>query len=243
MIIEFEKLIKFHAEVDEDYFKNEFGEIDTNVIIGFCENNDSPNDNCWIYNDEIKNISWKTKDDYSFLTEDEYKKIIEERENSERCYECTGYGDDYDYDGNCNCETCPFNDTYIEPIEIKTINRYSFIKEFCNKIKEFYKNTKTDDEIIKLLNDTKFSYMQISANNRIFLFAENPTIFIKDNNLWNYLQNWVNETYDTFIAIGLTILNKDMSELIPIFDIADYICGGNNDKVQMFNKGHEINKC
>lgn len=242
MIIEFEKLIKFHADVDEDNFKNEFGEIDENLIIGFCEYTDSPNDNCWIYNDEIKNISWKTKDNSSIMTEEDYNKFVEERNNAERCYECSGYGDDWDNDGNCNCETCPFYDNlYIEHGEIKTINQHYFIKEFCNKIKEFYKDVKTDDEIIKLLNDTKFSYMEISANNRIFLFAENPTAFIKDNNLWNYLQNWVNETYDTFIAIGMTIFNENMSEFIPIFDIADYI-GGSHDKVQMRNQGHETDK-
>jgi hypothetical protein len=34
-------------------------------------------------------------------------------DNSERCYECTGYGDDYyiDDDGDlvCYCPACPFN--------------------------------------------------------------------------------------------------------------------------------------
>lgn len=30
-------------------------------------------------------------------------------ENS-MCYECGGYGDDYDENGNSNCSDCPFNE-------------------------------------------------------------------------------------------------------------------------------------
>ena len=35
------------------------------------------------------------------------------REDYDRCYECTGYGDDYSFDDDgdlvCNCNDCPFN--------------------------------------------------------------------------------------------------------------------------------------
>jgi len=117
MIIDFEKTITFHAEIDDKQFQNEFGNITEDSIISYCESIDSPTDDetCWIYSDELKNISWKKseKDNEHKITEAEYIKYCDERENAERCYECSGYGDDYGVGENgemiSNCDNCPFN--------------------------------------------------------------------------------------------------------------------------------------
>jgi hypothetical protein len=239
MIIDFEKTIIFHAEVDDEQFKNESGNIDEDIIINFCEMTDTPTEDnhCWVHNDELKNITYvDSSNNIHKITESEYEHYRLERERAERCYECEGYGDDYDYDGNCNCDDCPFNsyedDEYFDNYDVKTsINPTEFISSFCNKVIEFYEGFVDKQSVINkvkmLFKDTKFSYIEINSNNRIFLFAENPTIFIKDNNLWNYLQNWVNEKYNTFIAIGMYISNGiDLSNdcnVIPIFNIIDYI--------------------
>lgn len=117
MIIDFEKTIHFHAEIDDEQFKNEIGNIVEDCIIGYCESIDSPDydENCWIYSDELKNITWKKSEneDEHKITELEYNHYREERERAERCYECTGYGDEYGIDEHgemiSNCDNCPFN--------------------------------------------------------------------------------------------------------------------------------------
>ena len=44
MIIDFEKTIHFHAEVDDKQFMDESKNINEDVIIGYCESIDSPTD-------------------------------------------------------------------------------------------------------------------------------------------------------------------------------------------------------
>ena len=113
MIIDFEKTIHFHAEIDDKQFKNEMGDIVEDCIIGYCESMDSADgENCWVYSDELKNISWKKSEneDEHKITEVEYIKYCDERERAERCYECSGYGDDYGIDENGEMvSNCPFN--------------------------------------------------------------------------------------------------------------------------------------
>lgn len=247
MIIDFEKTIHFHAEIDDKQFVfvGEYNKINEDAIISYCESIDSPTDDetCWIYSDELKNITWKKSENEKEhkITESEYNRYREERERIERCYECNGYGDDYGFDENgemiSNCDDCPFNSSnencfnQYEDYGIKTLNPIDFISEFCNKVVEFYEGFMDKQSAINkvkmLFEDTKFSYIEINSNNRIFLFAENPAIFIKDNNLWNYLQNWINEKYNTFIAIGMYTPNGidlfDDCDIVPIFNIVDYL--------------------
>ena len=112
MIIDFEKSVWFHAEVDDEQFKDKSGNINEDLIIAYCESMDSADDEtCWVYSDELKNIKWKKSEEESdkMITESEYRQYREEKERAERCYECSGYGDDYDDKGNSNCEDCPFN--------------------------------------------------------------------------------------------------------------------------------------
>lgn len=234
MIIDFEKTIHFHAEVDDKQFQNEFGNITEDVIIGYCESIDSADEEtCFVYSDELKNLSWEDSSNKKHeISESEYKRYKEDRERAEVCYECTGYGDDYDSEGNCRCEGCPFN--YSKSIDNKCdsikINPQEFLKKFCDRIKSYYltrtmnyessvKKTKT------LLKETKFSFLEIYSKNRIFLFAENPIVFIKDNKMWNYLQSWVNDEYNSFMAIGLYKMNnlEDSEEIYSIHDMSDYL--------------------
>ena len=243
MIIDFEKTIHFHAEVDDKRFQNEFGNITEDVIINYCESIESPTDDetCWIYSDELKNITWKKSENEKEhkITESEYNHYREERERAERCYECSGYGDDYSFDENgemtSNCDGCPFNeyeDDYADEGEEispqKSINPQEFIQELCDKLMCIYMHIFSHDESITnikyLFERTKFSYMIINPSNRIFLFAENPMEFMENNSLWNLLQEWVNEEYDTFIAIGKCISNVSNEEnIISISNISDYL--------------------
>ena len=60
MIIDFEKTVHFHAEINDEQFMDESKNINEDVIIGYCESVDFPDDEtCWIYSDELKNIIWK----------------------------------------------------------------------------------------------------------------------------------------------------------------------------------------
>ena len=167
MIIDFEKTIHFHAEVDDKQFMDESKNINEDVIIGYCESIDSPTDDetCWIYDDELKNITWKKSENEKEhkITESEYNHYREERERTEHCYECSGYGDDYSFDENgemiCNCESCPFNSSN-KNYEIKTLNPINFISEFCSKVVEFYEGFTDKQSIINkvkmLFENTKF---------------------------------------------------------------------------------------
>lgn len=237
MIIDFEKSVWFHAEVDDEQFKDESGNINEDLIIAYCESMDSADDEtCWVYSDKLKNIKWKKSEEESdkMITESEYRQYREEKERAEHCYECSGYGDDYDDKGNSNCEDCPFNSdndewhpkVYANP---NHINPTEFISKFCNKVVEFYEGYVDRESVVNrvkfLFTNTKFSYLEINMNKRIFLFAENPMAFIKDINLWDYIQNWVNEEYKTFIAIGkynMIEFGED-STVLPLFDILHYI--------------------
>ena len=112
MIIDFEKTIHFHAEIDDDGFKDEEGNINEDLIINFCETVDSPSEenHCWVYDDELKNISYVDSNNKGRrITESDYTHYRLEKERAEHCYECSGYGDDYDPNGNSNCDNCPFN--------------------------------------------------------------------------------------------------------------------------------------
>lgn len=225
MIIDFEKSVWFHAEVDDEQFKDESGNINEDLIIAYCESMDSADDEtCWLYSDKLKNIKWKKSEEESdkMITESEYRQYREEKERAEHCYECSGYGDDYDDKGNSNCEDCPFNSDNDEWYP-NLINPTEFISKFCDKVVEFYEGY--TDRVKFLFTNTKFSYLEISINKRIFLFAENPMTFIKDMSLWDYIQNWVNEEYKTFIAIGkynMIEFDED-STVLPLFDILHYI--------------------
>lgn len=229
MIIDFEKTIIFHAEIDDKQFMDESKNINEDAIIGYCESIDSPTEDetCWIYSDELKNITWKKSENEKEhkITESEYNHYREERERAERCYECSGYGDDYSFDENgemtSNCDDCPFNEVN-ETVkdEVNLIDADKFIKEFCIKVYTFYKFD--SKQCLNILNETKFQYLCINSSQRIFLFAENPCAFIKDNDLWNYLQNWIRDEYNTTLAIGMNyIYMKDDITVKPLFDLCE----------------------
>lgn len=48
------------------------------------------------------------EDHLTTLSKEEYDRLVSQVEADDTCYECSGYGDDYDDEGNCLCETCPF---------------------------------------------------------------------------------------------------------------------------------------
>ena len=127
--ISFVKTVEMVAEVPDDFFNNERGSdtIDTGRLVRWVEDN-----NCdtldkefsgvdqWYNHGTIEEIRVFPKDlEYCssdkaeiVITKEEAEETLTELDNAERCYECGGYGDDYDSDGNCNCDTCPFNGAY-----------------------------------------------------------------------------------------------------------------------------------
>lgn len=232
MTIEFEKTLVFSSEVNDDDFKDGLGNISENKIMEFCESVCESSDDTWVSYDKVKNIFWEDSDEKRHrITESEYDEFCDERERAEHCYECGGYGDDYDSDGNCVCESCPFNSNENDDkkeVSLR-IDPQEFTRKLCNKIVAYYGKftdyNSSVEEAKNLLNETKFSYIEIYSKSRIFLFAENPMAFIKDNRMWNYLQDWVNDEYNGLMAIGLWRINnlENSEEVYAIQNISDYL--------------------
>ena len=69
----------------------------------------------WVSNDTITGIKIENppKELKAKYTQEDVQKELDEIDRAERCYECTGYGDDYSVNENgewvSNCDTCPFN--------------------------------------------------------------------------------------------------------------------------------------
>lgn len=227
MIIDFEKVVHYHAEIDDKKFNDEFGNFHEDSLINYCENTIDVNDECWIDFDEIQNIYWKKdeNDKVHVMDKSFYEKFVEERENAERCYECSGYGDDYSTDENgnmiSNCDNCPFNMINFNN-KNKKIDIEEFIEEFKSKVYNFYAcvvNIKDVKGFVDtLFKETSIMYISVNSNNRIILYAKNPTRFIKDDMMWNFLQNWVNETYDRFMAMGIFDTNMVTEDDLFLFE-------------------------
>lgn len=101
--IKFTKVVTYEAELPDD-FGVDSHYFDENCLINFCENelSEPRNDNTWIIDDKISSIEYEREGKKRKISKKEYNKIVAEREKAERCYECSGYGDDV------NCSECPF---------------------------------------------------------------------------------------------------------------------------------------
>lgn len=123
-----EKTAKVVIEVPDDYVNEYFGEnISESNFVYWADrdvNVDSIHEmeevdnkiETWINSEITSNIEIEggPKSLKSSYDQKEIDEIIDERERAERCYECTGYGDDYYVDPKTgelvsSCETCPFN--------------------------------------------------------------------------------------------------------------------------------------
>lgn len=118
------KTVEVVFEVDDDYFYND------DDLINFVRSSDcqeATREEGYPYNeyildyDDVKDIKiYKPYDEKKedgiideknverTITGEEYANVLRDMERSETCYECGGYGDDYDSDGNCLCEDCPY---------------------------------------------------------------------------------------------------------------------------------------
>lgn len=125
MKVTIEKTAKVVVEVPDDYVNKYFGETFSesdfiiwaaNVNLGCREMEDDDEVKSWVNCETTSNIEVEGGPETlkSHYNQEEIYEILNERENAERCYECTGYGDDYYTDSETgelisNCDTCPFN--------------------------------------------------------------------------------------------------------------------------------------
>lgn len=122
--ISFKKLIEVTAEVPDNFFCED-GSIPTWSLARWVESNEGE------YVEEDNYTQWQSnsgvvqevrifpkdkeycrdEDAEVIIDQKEFDEIIHEINDADNCYECKGYGDDYDFEGNCNCNNCPSNRT------------------------------------------------------------------------------------------------------------------------------------
>lgn len=208
MLIEFESTIRVKIDTEKN---DDFKDISGNAIIPFCEgvyiSAQSCVDNCWIDFCDINRIDCFDKEGNKVLhiNKSEYDEFVKEREDSERCYECSGYGDDYciDEDGKpiSNCDNCPFSTWNEEKTEERIApNEETFIQELRDMSFGYY-GMDNVSVVDNLFNETDFKKVDVE-NGRIFIYALNPMRFISNDRFWNYLQHEVNVRYDMTMCIG-----------------------------------------
>ena len=196
MIVEFDRLIHCRIDVDDKEFDKNFSE---EWLCSLCEN--SCLENALVMSDELKSVCWKKEGAEAFneILESGIKKIEEEKEKAEWCYECRGNGDDYDNEGNSMCESCFNNDwNKKEESEEPPLWVEDFKKEFAEKVA----NLKGKEKARSLLKTTNFSWIMENPSGRIFLFAKNPCEFIKDDAFWNSMQDWAEKRKFGLMCIG-----------------------------------------
>lgn len=126
--ISFIKTIKVVAEVPDNFFDEDGIVPDWNLIQwvnqnegGYIDNGEGVGYNQWQSGEgkieEIrvfpKDMEYcQDKDAEKVYNEKDIDNILEAIYDAEACYECGGYGDDYDTDGNSNCPGCPHNKDY-----------------------------------------------------------------------------------------------------------------------------------
>lgn len=128
MQIRVRKEIEIITDIPDNEAARFFGKNPSdNDIIQWADNKDVltrdevlqlSNPESWINYENLKGIEIIDKPKELIGLRDKYSEkwidyIKEEIDRCERCYECEGYGDDFDQDMNCNCDSCPFN----EPID------------------------------------------------------------------------------------------------------------------------------
>lgn len=132
MQIRIKKEIEIITDIPDNEALSFFGESPSdNDIIQWADNKDVltrdealqvANPESCINYEILKEIEIVDKPKKLIGIRDKYSKkwidyIKEELDRSERCDDCTAVGDDYDWDMNCNCETCPFNKPIDSPSE------------------------------------------------------------------------------------------------------------------------------
>ena len=123
------KSVTIVVDIPDSRIKDYFGHLNELEFISWADQNmtldtpeidiDSDRDDAiesWVNNEttesiEIEDCPKELKPNYS---KKEINDFIEERDRIERCYECSGYGDDYYYDESTgelesSCTNCPFN--------------------------------------------------------------------------------------------------------------------------------------
>ena len=132
MQVRVKKEIEIIVDVPNDKVENYFGQnINEDSFIQWAESSlgvktweeDCEEDpKSWVNYENIKEIEIVDKPKEMDSLKSKYSEkwvnyILEEIDRNDRCYECTGYGDDYDQDMNCNCDSCPFNEPADPPSE------------------------------------------------------------------------------------------------------------------------------
>lgn len=99
--VRFTKLVEYEAELPDNFMVDN-GIFCEDGLISYCENTNDNDENVWIRNDEVQSIEYEREGKKKSISKEEYESFVKKREKAERCYECSGYGDDTD------CSSCPF---------------------------------------------------------------------------------------------------------------------------------------
>ena len=132
MQVRIKKEIEIVVDVPEEEVADYFGEnctendfviwADRNMNVKTWEEDVEENPKSFVNYETLKEIEIQDKSPKFQAIKSKYSEkwinyITEEIDRVDRCYECTGYGDDYDQDMNCNCDSCPFNEPSEPPSE------------------------------------------------------------------------------------------------------------------------------
>ena len=92
----------------------------------------------------------------------------------------------------------PLEEKIIDII-IKSVYQYYYL--------DCYNGEKATAQAQTIFDQTGFVSLDIE-NSRAFIYALHPTKFIKDNNLWNFVQNNIEKEYAITLCIGLFEVGK-----------------------------------
>ena len=87
----------------------------------------------------------------------------------------------------------------IIDIIIKSVYQYYYL-DCCN-------DEKATTQTQTIFDQTGFVALDIE-NSKAFIYALHPSKFIKDNDLWNFVQSNIKKEYNTVLCIGLFEIGK-----------------------------------
>ena len=87
----------------------------------------------------------------------------------------------------------------IIDIIIKSVYQYYYL--------DYYNDEKAVTQTQIIFDQTGFVSLDIE-NSKAFIYALHPLKFIKDNDLWNFVQSNIKKEYNTILCIGLFEIGK-----------------------------------
>ena len=92
-----------------------------------------------------------------------------------------------------------FLEEKITDIIIKSVYQYYYL--------DYYNDEKSVTQAQTIFDQAGFVSLDIE-NSKAFIYALHPSKFIKDNDLWNFVQSNIKKEYNTILCIGLFEIGK-----------------------------------